>query len=96
MVLPQEIFARLRAILIPLVGISTITDIFERVAERRGWVDGDDSAKNRSEAWERCEENTKEDEIRVWNQVMKTLHEPFAIAAVASECQVSSWVVCGD
>lgn len=81
----DEIFARLRAILVPLVGISTITDIFERIAERRGWVEGDNADQARSDSWERCEPGTKAEEIRVWNQIMKALHEPFAVAAVASK-----------
>ena len=81
----DEIFTRLRAILIPLVGISTITDIFERLAERRGWVQGEDPKNDRCESWERSEASTREEEVRVWNSIMKALHEPFAIAAAASE-----------
>lgn len=80
----DEIYARLREILVPAVGISTVTDIFERIAERRGWVEGEDSGHFRSESWERCEVGTKRDEIRVWNEIMKALHEPFAVAAAAS------------
>jgi hypothetical protein len=81
----DEIFALLRNILIPLVGLSTITDIFERIAERRGWVKSKDSHHDRSEAWEQCDISAKNEEKRVWNEMMKTLHEPFSVAVAAMD-----------
>ncbi|KAH8668209.1 hypothetical protein BGZ60DRAFT_377054 [Tricladium varicosporioides] len=79
----DEIFNRFRAILIPLVGLSTITDIFERIAERRGWVRGANTPHDQAESWDPAEDEAKTEEKRVWNEVMKTLHEPFTVIVAA-------------
>lgn len=81
----DEIFSLFRNILIPLIGMSTITDIFERIAERRGWVDVPNSRFDNAEAWEKCDHNTKEEEKKTWNEIMKTLHEPFEVAIAAMD-----------
>jgi hypothetical protein len=85
----EEIFSRFRAILIPLIGMSTITDIFERVAIRRGWVE---PGSNQSSLFTNAEgstrdnsEEAKDAEKRIWNEVMKTLHEPFSVVSQAMD-----------
>ena len=75
----DEIFTLFRSILIPLIGMSTITDIFERIAERRGWVRVPNSKFDRAESWEACGLEAKEKEKATWNEIMKTLHEPFEV-----------------
>jgi Putative ER transporter, 6TM, N-terminal len=79
----DEIFTLFRAILIPLIGMSTITDIFERIAERRGWVQVPNSRFDKAEAWEECGPEEKEREKKSWNEIMKTLHEPFEVVRIA-------------
>ena len=81
----DEIFKLFRSILIPLVGMSTIMDIFERIAERRGWVKARRNSFDRAEAWEHSDEESKVKEKKVWNEVMKVLHESFAVAATAMD-----------
>ncbi|RDW94776.1 hypothetical protein BP5796_00539 [Coleophoma crateriformis] len=82
----QQIFTLLRGILIPLMGMSTITDIFERLAARRGWVKSSHSLPfDKLESWEHCPESEKEAEKKIWNDVMKALHEPFAVASQAMD-----------
>jgi hypothetical protein len=81
----DEIFKLFRNILIPLVGMSTITDIFERIAERRGWVKSKRNSFDRAEAWEHSDVESKLKEKKVWNEIMKALHEPFAVAAAAMD-----------
>ncbi|KFY72534.1 hypothetical protein V499_07347 [Pseudogymnoascus sp. VKM F-103] len=81
----DEIFTLFRGILIPLIGMSTITDIFERIAERRGWVEPHENSFDRAESWEHLDEASKSEEKKVWNEVMKALHEPFAIAVAAMD-----------
>ena len=81
----DEIFALFRQIIIPLIGMSTITDIFERIAERRGWVKASNSRYDHSESWEHRDAAAKEEEKRIWNEVMKALHEPFAVAVAAMD-----------
>jgi hypothetical protein len=78
----DEIFTLFRNILIPLIGMSTITDIFERIAERRGWVKIANSKYDKAESWEDCGEEAKEEEKRIWNEIMKTLHEPFEVVSM--------------
>jgi hypothetical protein len=77
----DEIFRLFRSILIPLIGMGTITDIFERIAERRGWVHVPNSKHHEAEKWEACGEDQKEREKASWNAIMKTLHEPFEVVS---------------
>ncbi|KUJ22025.1 uncharacterized protein LY89DRAFT_391405 [Mollisia scopiformis] len=81
----DEIFRLFRSILIPLIGMGTITDIFERIAERRGWVSVPKSKPNEAEKWEECGEEAKEQEKATWNTIMKTLHEPFEVVVQAMD-----------
>ncbi|CAK7216025.1 hypothetical protein SEUCBS140593_002731 [Sporothrix eucalyptigena] len=71
-----EIVRLIRNIFVPVTGMSTIMDIFRRTAEHRGWNTGDDEEKPE-------EALAKEKERRVWNEVMKQLHEPFTLLAEA-------------
>ncbi|CAG8956608.1 hypothetical protein HYFRA_00011919 [Hymenoscyphus fraxineus] len=81
----DDIFKLLRGILIPLVGLSTIVDIFQRTAERRGWVPPTEPENQETEQWQETEHSEKEEEKRVWNEMMKALHEPFAIVVDAMD-----------
>jgi hypothetical protein len=82
----DEIFRLFRGILIPLIGMSTISDIFERIAERRGWVKPHNPGhRDQAESWEHCSEAKKLEEKKVWNEVMKALHEPFSVAVAAMD-----------
>jgi hypothetical protein len=68
--------------------MSTVTDIFERIAERRGWIEISEanSKHDDREAWEKDPDiKAKIEEKRIWNEVMKQLHEPFAIASEAMD-----------
>ncbi|KAK0623816.1 hypothetical protein B0T14DRAFT_536590 [Immersiella caudata] len=70
----SDLFKHFRDVYVPVMGMTTIVDIFKRVAEHRGWdVEEEDEdvicAKDR--------------EKRVWNQVMKQMHEPFEILSEA-------------
>ncbi|KAK8108482.1 hypothetical protein PG984_014283 [Apiospora sp. TS-2023a] len=64
----KMLFYHLRSCLIPIIGLSTVIDIFQRIAERRGWnTDRDTPAEVVEE---------KNAEKRIWNEIMKQLHEP--------------------
>jgi hypothetical protein len=79
----DKLFSLFQMILIPMIGMSTITDIFERIAERRGWIDSTDKTLfDTEEAWEHDPDvQSKIREKKVWNEIMKVLHEPFAIVS---------------
>ncbi|KAK2629287.1 hypothetical protein QTJ16_000107 [Diplocarpon rosae] len=81
----DEVFVLFRGILIPLIGMSTITDIFERIAERRGWVEVPNSKFNELEAWEKGHAKDEGEEKHTWNEIMKTLHEPFEVVTAAMD-----------
>jgi hypothetical protein len=78
----DEIFILFRKILIPLVGLATIIDIFERVVEKRGWVNTHNHQQAKDE--ERLRE-AKDKEKKLWNEMMKCLHEPFAVVMAAMD-----------
>ncbi|KAJ2992351.1 hypothetical protein NUW58_g2195 [Xylaria curta] len=58
-----------RGVVIPIHGIGTVIDIFQRLAEKRGWITTSETPL------EVLAE--KNEDKRVWNEVMKQLHEPF-------------------
>lgn len=66
--------------------MSTITDIFERIAERRGWLKCDKTQYDKFDEWEHHpSEDAKAAERKTWNEIMKTLHEPFAVVTQAMD-----------
>ncbi|KAF2706072.1 MFS transporter [Pleomassaria siparia CBS 279.74] len=69
----EGIFKHLRAIMVPLVGLGSLMDLFDRYAETNRWnhhaeTDGvdPDSEKARLQA------------VKDWNEIMTTIHEPLA------------------
>ncbi|KAK3334240.1 hypothetical protein B0T19DRAFT_148639 [Cercophora scortea] len=71
----SDLFTLVRNTYIPVLGMTTIIDIFKRVSERRGW-NVDDDAPDELVA-------QKDHEKHVWNEVMRQMHEPFAILSEA-------------
>ncbi|KAH7109407.1 hypothetical protein B0J13DRAFT_579029 [Dactylonectria estremocensis] len=70
-----ETFTLIRSVMIPIVAMSTLIDIFHRLAERRGWnVDEDTPAEIVAET---------NQEKHVWNDMVKQMHTPFQILAEA-------------
>lgn len=71
----SDLSKHVRDVYVPIMGMTTIVDIFTRVAERRGWdVDEESDDEFISE---------KLRQRRVWNEVMKQMHEPFEILSQA-------------
>ncbi|MCJ1338840.1 hypothetical protein MMC09_004129 [Bachmanniomyces sp. S44760] len=60
----DDLFKKFRKILLPVLGLTSLVDIFERVITRRGWKESDQNDAKRQEKEE-------------FNEVMKTLHDPF-------------------
>ncbi|KAK5627874.1 hypothetical protein RRF57_003589 [Xylaria bambusicola] len=58
-----------RGVVVPVHGIGTVIDIFQRLAEKRGWITDSETPLDVLAE--------KMDDKRVWNEVMKQLHEPF-------------------
>lgn len=76
----SEMFNLIRMCVIPMTGIGTIMDIFQRVGRERGW-DGDGPGDGG--IFQRFEPIGKEESQRIWNDIMKQLHEPFEILSEA-------------
>jgi hypothetical protein len=72
----EEIYKLLRILLLPIVGMSTVTDIFERIAEIKGWPPVSEPQRNDAH-WEDGVSNEHLDAKREWNQVMQALRVPF-------------------
>ncbi|KAL1620009.1 hypothetical protein SLS56_009822 [Neofusicoccum ribis] len=69
----QEMGKLLRGIMLPLSGLSSVVDIFERLAELNGWSEEQDEENLEIGARDLDRKRMVED----WNDVMKTVHEPF-------------------
>lgn len=72
----KQVTQRLQAVVVPVIGISTVIDIFQRLAERRGWMVGEDDGNTNRPRSARSQ-SERDEEKRVWNEVMKRLHNPF-------------------
>lgn len=59
----QSIFKNLRAIMMPLVGVTSIIDIFERLAELNGWE-------------KETQEDIKQEVMDDWHHLMTYAHNP--------------------
>ena len=77
----SELLKLMRYIMLPIIGMSSVSDIFDRVAERRGWKTASEDDDSQSEEVR----EVKNKEIRHWNDVMKTLHQPFKQLAEAMD-----------
>ena len=69
----------LRMIMIPVLGMSSVADIFDRVAARRGWRETSRGTTEEKEALNQ----TKDREKSNWSEIMKSLHNPFETLTVA-------------
>ncbi|TKA21907.1 hypothetical protein B0A50_08604 [Salinomyces thailandicus] len=73
----QKLFRMLRLVMIPVLGLSCMSDVFQRIAEERGW----DRSKSfadvpLSDAHDEDEEMRIESVIE-WHELMRRLREPF-------------------
>lgn len=72
----QNIARLLRLIMLPMVGLSCISDIFERIAEDRGWV-SIPLDENATLSGTTLGDMTKRRAVLEWHELMKSLREPF-------------------
>lgn len=73
----------IRNILIPITGIGVIMDIFQKVGREAGW-DGSSAAAAAGDCLGLDVEGLDKDaSVKVWQEMMKQLHEPFEILSEA-------------
>ncbi|KAK6427955.1 hypothetical protein LTR95_015905, partial [Oleoguttula sp. CCFEE 5521] len=71
----QQIAKLLRMIMLPLLGLSCLSDIFERITEERGWGDVPVDSPEDSAA---PEVGTKMRAVLEWHELTRKLREPFS------------------
>lgn len=69
----QTIFRHLRQIMIPVVGLSFVVDIFERLSDYNRWN------KPIDPNMEVVPEEVRQRVVREWNDIMRAVHDPFAM-----------------
>ena len=62
----DELLSLLQEILLPMTGMSSVADIFQRLAERLGWTQRETALSSENEKGK-----------SQWNEIMRSLHEPF-------------------
>lgn len=84
----QTIFRHLRRIMIPVVGLSFVVDIFQRLSDYNKWNDPIEPNV------EPVSEDVRQRIIRDWNGIMRAVHDPFAtmIQTIDEGLQHSSYV----
>jgi hypothetical protein len=73
----QSIFRLLRNIMVPMVGLSCMSDVFELVAERRGWDRSYSVAGLTVDNAQNEVQKTRIEVVNEWHELMSALKEPF-------------------
>ncbi|KAJ6121608.1 hypothetical protein N7512_004073 [Penicillium capsulatum] len=84
----QKIFRHLRQIMIPVVGLSFVVDIFQRLSDYNRWNEPIDPNA------EVLAEDVRHRVVRDWNDMMRAVHDPFAtmIQTIDEGLQHTSYV----
>jgi hypothetical protein len=64
----ESIFKQLRAIMMPVLGLSSVMDLFERAAEINHWGEEDEEMEH---------DEQRKKAVGEWNDMFQYLHEPF-------------------
>ncbi|KAJ5553882.1 hypothetical protein N7513_003841 [Penicillium frequentans] len=68
----QSIFRHLRQIMVPVVGLSFVVDIFQRLSDYNRWNEPIDPNA------EPIPDHVREQVVHDWNDIMRAVHDPFA------------------
>ena len=68
----DELFKQFQGLLLPLTGMGSAADIFQRIAEKWGWTE----PAGTSSKVESAEKESSDRAKSQWNEIMITLHEP--------------------
>lgn len=61
--------------MLPQLGIGSVADIFDRLAEKRGWQEESSSSEGSSAG--NADQEKKASEVQEWNEILKSVHDPF-------------------
>jgi hypothetical protein len=71
----QDIFKQLRRLMLPIIGLSSVIDVFERIAEDRDW--NHPAPKKPLEEIDDPNERSRIEAVEDWHAIFKTMREPF-------------------
>lgn len=69
--------------MIPISGIGVVMDIFQRVGRDRGWDGSGPGSDELGSGNGTLPETDKQESLKIWNDIMKQLHEPFEVLSEA-------------
>ncbi|KAF2161411.1 hypothetical protein M409DRAFT_69769 [Zasmidium cellare ATCC 36951] len=73
----QECYRQFRLVMVPTLSLSSLSDIFERVAEDRGWDRSVNLASTSLDEAPNDQEKIRIEAINEWHELMSKLREPF-------------------
>ena len=76
------LFKHLREIFLPLLGMGSVVDVFDQIATIRGWKVAE-SDEGIDSGQKNAEQVRKDKDRAQWNEIMRTLHEPFETMSTA-------------
>lgn len=68
----QELFRRLREVMLPVIGLSSLVDVFERIAEEHDW-----STPSSPGAMSEASRKGREEAVEDWHQISGMITDPF-------------------
>lgn len=75
----QKVYRMLRLVMLPVLGLSCMSDVFQRIAEERGWDQSRDFTDVPLTAAHDEDEKTRVESVVEWHELMKRLREPFGM-----------------
>ena len=69
-----EMFTLFREVMLPMHGMGSVADIFDRLAKKKGWQE---ETKSMDSSTNQAEKETKAMDVQQWNEIFKAVHDPF-------------------
>lgn len=79
----DSLFKLFRNIVLPLTGIASAAELFERMAHQQGWAQSKQSEDGSIPSSNPEAEAKVKSEKREWNKIMSKLHKPFQVMSAA-------------
>ena len=79
----DSLFKLFRNIMLPLTGIASAADLFERMAQQQGWAQSKQSEDGSMPSSNTQAAAKVKSEKREWNKIMSKLHKPFQLMSAA-------------
>lgn len=77
----SEMMKLMQGAMLPLIGMSSVADVFQRIAAKLGWTEADAA----SSIFESSKRQTAQEIKTQWNEVIRALHDPFVDMTAAMD-----------